>query len=77
MAAEHERKMTVMIQIKDKKTKYRNSFRRKAKFRGRGFYLNSKIYKESLRLFTQIKRQTGKKRKTFSSGKGVKVYELR
>jgi len=55
-----------MIQIKERKRKYRNADRRKkAAFHGRGFQLDSKIYEKPLNLTMKIIRQNGKNRTAF------------
>jgi len=55
-----------MIQIKERKRKYRNADRRKkAAFRGRGFQLDSKICEKPLNLTMKIIRHNGKNRTAF------------
>ncbi len=55
-----------MLQIKDRKRKYRNTRqRKKAAFRGRGFQLDSKIYEKPLNLTMKIIRHNGKNRTAF------------
>jgi DNA relaxase NicK len=52
--------MKTMLQIKEGKSKYRNTFiKRKAAFRGSGF-LNSKTYEKSMNLTIKIIRQNEK-----------------
>jgi len=65
--------MTAMIQIKERKTKYRNlSPRKKAAFRGHGFQLDSKTYQKSLNLIKPIIRRKAEKSTVFLEilGKG-------
>jgi hypothetical protein len=58
-----------MIQIKDKKEKYRNTKTiRKAAFCGCGFSLNSKIFRKSLNRNKRIIRQNRKNRTRFLRG---------
>ncbi len=55
-----------MIQIKNQKTKYRNTVKKmKATFCGRGFQLDSKIYEKPLNLTMKIIRHKAKNRTAF------------
>lgn len=55
-----------MVQIKERKRKYRNTDqRKKAAFRGRGFQLDSKIYEKPLNLTMKIIRHKAKNRTAF------------
>ncbi len=58
-----------MIQIKDKKEKYRNPVtKRKAAFRRRSFSMDSKIYEKPMNLTKQIIHGRGKFRAVFIEG---------
>lgn len=55
-----------MLQIKERKNRYRNTDKKlKAAFRGRGFQGNSKTYQSIMNLTKQIIRHNGKIRTTF------------
>jgi hypothetical protein len=67
-----------MVQIKDKKEKYRIADKRmKATSCTRGFQPNPKTYKKSMNLTKQIIRQAKNNLEVFLAKKGVKVYEYR
>lgn len=56
-----------MLQIKDKKSKYRNTVtKRKAAFSGRGFQLDSQTFNKSMNLTIEIILRRGKNRTGFS-----------